>query len=256
MLAIREIRISSISGGFMTNKHILVVDDDAQIRTLLLDYLSQAGFRMTAVGDGAAATSFLARENPDLIILDVILPDIDGVSLAREICRTSDVPIIMLTTKSEEIERVIGLEVGADDYVSKPFSLRELLARIKSIFRRIEMITSKAKTIDSLNVKVQFEDWELDFTLRRLTKQDGTEVKLTNAEFNLLAVFIERPKRILSRDQLLEYSRADPSAVFDRSIDYLILRLRRKIETSPRNPKLIRTEHGAGYYFASTVIRL
>ena len=240
----------------MTDKHILVVDDDAQIRALLLDYLSQAGFHITAVGDGAAAIASLDKENIDLIILDVILPDIDGISLAREICRTSDIPIIMLTTKSDEIERVVGLEVGADDYVAKPFSPRELLARIKSTFRRIEMVTRKVSKIATLQLKVQFEDWQFDLTLRRLVKQDGTEVKLTNAEFNLLAAFVERPQRVLSRDQLLEYSRADPSAVFDRSIDYLILRLRRKLETCPRQPKLIRTEHGAGYYFASTVLRL
>lgn len=239
-----------------SGKHLLAVDDDAQIRDLLSDYLGQAGFRVTAVGDGESARKALAAGGVDLIILDVVLPDTDGVSLAREIRGSSDVPIIMLTTKSDEVERVVGLEVGADDYVPKPFSPRELLARIKSIFRRFDTAREKARQADDIRLSMRFSDWELDLTSRHLSRKGGESVQLTNAEFNLLAAFVERPQRVLSRDQLLELSRSDPEAVFDRSIDYLILRLRRKIEDDPRNPKLIKTEHGAGYVFTPKVERV
>lgn len=239
-----------------SGKHLLAVDDDAQIRDLLSDYLGQAGFRVTAVGDGESARKALAAGGVDLIILDVVLPDTDGVSLAREIRGSSDVPIIMLTTKSDEVERVVGLEVGADDYVPKPFSPRELLARIKSIFRRFDVAREKARQADDIRLSMRFSDWELDLTSRHLSRKGGESVQLTNAEFNLLAAFVERPQRVLSRDQLLELSRRDPEAVFDRSIDYLILRLRRKIEDDPRNPKLIKTEHGAGYVFTPKVERV
>jgi len=223
---------------------------------MLSEYLSEAGFAPMAVGDARGLRDVMAKNRFDLVILDLILPDADGISLVREIREGGNVPIVMLTSKSDEVERIIGLEIGADDYVAKPFSPRELLARIKSIFRRIEAATERAKLTDDYRVKVRFADWELDLTSRCLKRPDGTEVRLTNSEFQLLATFVERPQRVLTRNQLLEFSRTDPEAVFDRTIDYLILKLRRKIEDDPRAPKLIRTEHGAGYVFAPKVTRL
>lgn len=237
-------------------KKLLVVDDDAQIRDLLTDYLGEAGYEVITVGDGASAKNVLNQTAIDLMILDLILPDTDGVSLAREIRTKDDIPIIMLTTKSEEVERIVGLEVGADDYVSKPFSPRELLARIRAIFRRLDLARQRAIQGDDVRLVVRFSDWELDLTSRGLSHRSGKLVRLTNAEFNLLATFVKRPQRVLSRDQLLNFSRTDPDSVFDRSIDYLILRLRRKIEDNPRSPKLIRTEHGAGYVFSPKVVRI
>lgn len=235
-------------------KHILAVDDDRPIRELLTDYLGEVGFKVTALADGSTVCQILDREAVDLIILDLVLPGIDGVTLARTIRSKSDVPIIMLTARNDEIERVVALEVGADDYVSKPFSPRELLARIKSVLRRIDA-AAKTVTADDPSVTVSFADWELNLMSRRLSRRDGTEIKLTNSEFGLLSTFVKRPQRVLSRDQLLEYSRADPDTVFDRSIDYLILRLRRKIERDARKPQIIRTEHGSGYIFTVPVTR-
>lgn len=236
-------------------RHILAVDDDGQIRELLTDYLGDAGFRVSAVADGATALAVLQQPDVDLVLLDIVLPDIDGLTLARKILEEHTIPIIMLTNRSDEIERVVGLEIGADDYVAKPFSPRELLARIKSVLRRIEIAQEAAKSEERVNNTVAFADWVLDMTSRRLLHKNGTELELTNSEFRLLSAFVEHPNRVLSRDQLLEFSRTDPDAVFDRSIDYLVLRLRRKIESDPRRPKILKTEHGVGYFFASPITR-
>lgn len=236
-------------------KHILAVDDDRSIRDLLTDYLVEAGFKVTALADGSTVFQILDEEAVDLIILDIVLPGIDGVTLARTIRSKSDVPIIMLTARNDEIERVVAIEVGADDYVSKPFSPRELLARIRAMLRRIDAAAKTVTTADDLSITVGFADWELNLMSRRLSRRDGTEIKLTSAEFGLLSTFVKRPQRVLSRDQLLEYSRADPDTVFDRSIDYLILKLRRKIERDARKPQIIRTEHGSGYIFTAPVMR-
>lgn len=238
-----------------TSKRILVVDDDPQIQELLSDYLGNAGFGVETVGTGAAFRSMIEASEFHLIVLDLLLPDIDGITLARELRRNSDTPIIILTMKSDEVERIVGLEIGADDYVSKPFNPRELLARINSLFRRIEAADARARTPEDLHLRVRFADWELDMTSRHLKHKDGTESRLTNAEYQLLVTFVENPQKVLTRDQLLEHSRSDPGAVFDRAIDYLILRLRRKLEQDPRHPKLIKTEHGAGYIFTPRVVR-
>jgi len=235
---------------------ILIVDDDPQIQQLLEEYVSSAGFDIDVAKDGAAFRSAVKKHDFDLVILDLLLPDSDGISLARDLRRSSDTPIIILTTKSDEVERIIGLEIGADDYVSKPFSPRELLARIKSLLWRIETAKRQAQARSDLRVRLRFADWEFDMTSRRLLRGDGAEIRLTNAEYQLLATFVERPQRVLSRDQLLEFSRTDPDAVFDRAIDYLILRLRKKLEADSRRPELIKTEHGAGYIFTPDVVRL
>lgn len=238
-----------------TARRILVLDDDPQIRELLTGYLGDSGFEVDAAGTGAEFASAIRSETYDLIIFDLLLPDADGVDLIRDFRSKHDVPIVILTTKSEEVERIVGLEIGADDYVSKPFSPRELLARIRSIFRRIEVSSRRARAVRGMQRRVAFADWQFDLASRRLVHREGTEKHLTNSEFQLLAAFVERPRHVLSREQLLEFSRKDPDAVFDRSIDYLVLRLRRKLETDARRPELIKTEHGAGYVFTPEVVR-
>ena len=236
-------------------KRILVLDDDPQIRELLTGYLGDAGFDVQSVGTGAEFTSAVHSNAYDLIIFDLLLPDADGVTLMVKFRGSYDTPVVILTTKTDEVERIVGLEVGADDYVSKPFSPRELLARIKSIFRRIETSSRREHAERGTHLRVAFADWRFDLTSRRLVHREGTEKRLTNSEFQLLAAFVERPRHVLSRDQLLEFSRKDPDTVFDRSIDYLVLRLRRKLEDNPRRPELIKTEHGAGYVFTPEVVR-
>lgn len=237
-------------------RRILVLDDDPQIRELLTEYLGEAGFDVQAVGTGAEFSNAIQRDDYDLIIFDLLLPDADGVTLIQEFRGSRDTPIVILTTKSDEVERIVGLEVGADDYVSKPFSPRELLARIKSIFRRIDTSSRRVRAERSAHPRVAFDDWRLDLASRRLVNREGIEQRLTNSEFQLLAAFVERPRHVLSREQLLASSRSDPDAVFDRSIDYLVLRLRRKLEANPRRPEIIKTEHGAGYVFTPDVVRL
>lgn len=236
-------------------KHILVVDDDAQIRQLLYEYLTTAGFQVSTVGNGLAARAAFAEKPIDMVLLDIVLPDIDGTTLAKEFLASSDTPIIMLTVKGEEIERVVGLELGADDYITKPFSPRELLARIRAIFRRAAASVSHAQANTEFDPIFIFGEWELHPATRRIVKADGTERRLTASEFGLLSAFLQRPKHVLTRDQLLAFSRADPEAVYDRSIDYLILRLRRKLEDVPRQPRIIKTEHGVGYVLAVDVAK-
>ena len=233
---------------------ILVVDDEPEIRSLLTRYLGQSGYEMAAVVDGISAKKFLADNKPDLIILDLKLPDIDGLELAREIRTLGPIPIIMLTGVGTEVDRVVGLELAADDYLSKPFSPRELLARIKAVLRRSSGGLQVESESDLSNI-VNFVGWTLDLTLRDLLSPTGKSTKLTNNEFNLLVTFITHPQRVLSRDQLLELSRANPAEVFDRTIDYLVLQLRRKLEENPSRPEIIKTEWGAGYKFTPEIIR-
>ncbi len=233
-------------------RHILVVDDDADLRQMVADYLGDYDLRVTGAGDGAAMREVMAREVVDLILLDLRLPSEDGMNLARELRETSSVPIIILTGRKDDVDRIMGLELGADDYLTKPFNLRELLARIRAILRR-----TQAHPLAQMDGRApqafRFGGWELDLRSRRLTSNDGERVELTHAEFALLAAFLGAPERILSREQLLELSRGNDENVFDRSIDVQILRLRRKIEADPSRPKLIRTERGAGYFFNSQV---
>jgi two-component system, OmpR family, response regulator len=239
--------------------HVLAVDDDEAVRNLIAEYLTEAGFRVTAVANGRDMASTMAAEQIDLIVLDVKLPGEDGFSLARSIRQTSKVPIIMLTGQGHEVDRVLGLELGADDYLVKPFSPRELLARIKAVLRRFDNNQGTQAEAASIPVRreseirtYKFAGWELSTGTRRLTSPKGERVELTNGEYALLMTFIKSPRRVLSRDQLLEGSRLHDD-IYDRSIDVQILRLRRKIELDSNEPKLIRTERGAGYFFDAEV---
>ena len=230
--------------------HILVVDDDAAIRDLVREYLVEHDFQVSLAETGADMDKVLAAEIVDLVILDLKLPDEDGLAIARRLRESLDLPIIILTGRKEEADRIMGLELGADDYVTKPFSQRELLARIKAVLRRTE---GKRATRRGESVRAfKFSGWELNTGTRKLRSPDGRNVELTNSEYALLVAFMRAPGRILTRDQLLESSRLHDD-IYDRSIDVQILRLRRKVETDPNEPKLIVTRRGAGYLLDSEV---
>ena len=231
--------------------HVLAVDDDAVIRELIAEYLGQNGFRVTAVADGAAMQSIMAQEVVDLLVLDLRLQAEDGMSLARRLRDESAIPIVMLTGRSEEADRVMGLELGADDYLTKPFSPRELLARIRTVLRRRRAEVRQGRP-DGIRA-YRFDSWELNLNTRRLRDGDGRQVALSNGEFSLLVVLLGAPQRILSRDQLLDLSRLHNDEVFNRSVDIQIMRLRRKLEQDPARPRYIRTERGVGYTFAVAV---
>ena len=235
--------------------HVLAVDDDPSIRELLTDYLGQNEIRVTAVGNGKALNDALLREAIDVVVLDLRLPGEDGLQIMHRLRETSSVPILLLTGVAEEADRVMGLELGADDYLTKPFSPRELLARIRALLRRARTQASVAERVAEVRAW-RFGDWELNVGLRKLRSADGRSVELTNGEFSLLTAFLSAPQRILSRDQLLELSRLHNAEVYDRSIDVQILRLRRKIEADPARPHYIRTERGAGYVFNAEVQQL
>jgi len=233
-------------------RHILVVDDDADLRQMVADYLSDYDLRVTGAADGASMREAIARDVVDLVLLDLKLSSEDGMTLARELRESSNVPIIILTGRKDDVDRIMGLELGADDYLTKPFNLRELLARIRAILRRTQahpVAVGESREPQAF----RFGVWVLDLRSRRLTSNGGERVELTHAEFALLAAFLGAPERILSREQLLELSRGNDENVFDRSIDVQILRLRRKIEADPSRPKLIRTERGVGYFFNAQV---
>jgi len=230
--------------------HILVVDDDIAIRELVREYLTEHDFKVSLAESGADMDKVLGADVVDLVILDLKLPDEDGLAIARRLRESLDLPIIILTGRKEEADRIMGLELGADDYVTKPFSQRELLARIKAVLRRTE---GKRATRRGESVRAfKFSGWELNTGTRKLKAPDGRNVELTNSEYALLVAFLKAPGRILSRDQLLESSRLHDD-IYDRSIDVQILLLRRKVEESPNQPQLIRTERGAGYYLISSV---
>jgi two-component system OmpR family response regulator len=230
--------------------HILVVDDDAAIRELVREYLAEHDYQVSVAESGAEMDKVLGTDVVDLVILDLKLPDEDGLAIARRLRESLDLPIIMLTGRKEEADRVMGLELGADDYVTKPFSQRELMARIKAVLRRTE--GKRASRRENAVRAYRFSGWELNTGTRRLKSPDGHNVDLTNSEYALLVAFLRAPQKILSRDQLLESSRLHDD-IYDRSIDVQILRLRRKVEDSPNQPKLIRTERGSGYYLDSPV---
>ena len=235
-----------------TLPHVLAVDDDAQIRSLLVEYLSGNEMRVTAVASGRELDDAMARDTVDIVVLDVRLGGEDGMQIARRLRERSAIPILMLTGRHEEADRVMGLELGADDYLTKPFSTRELLARIRALLRRAQAQASVADAIARVRA-YRFAGWELNVGLRRLKNPGGAAVDLTNGEFSLLAAFLASPQRTLSRDQLLELSRLHNAEVYDRSIDVQILRLRRKIEADPAHPRFIVTQRGAGYVFDATV---
>ena len=231
--------------------HILVVDDDPAIRQLVGDFLTGHELKASTAGSGAEMDKVLGAEVIDLVILDLKLPDEDGLAIARRLREKLDIPIIILTgSRKDEIDRVMGLELGADDYVTKPFSQLELLARIKAVLRRTEGKRA-ARRVETARA-YRFAGWELSTGLRRLKSPDGRVVEVTNSEYALLVAFLRAPQKVLSRDQLLESSRLHDD-IYDRSIDVQILRLRRKIEEKANEPKLIRTERGAGYFLDATV---
>ncbi|HTT36640.1 MAG TPA: response regulator [Burkholderiales bacterium] len=232
--------------------HILVVDDDAVIRQLLADYLSEHELRVTGVPDGPTMQKALNESVVDLIVLDLRLRSEDGMTIARKLRAQSSVPIIILTGNRDDVDRIVGLELGADDYLTKPFNPRELLARIRTILRRAQAHVKAPPAAGSPRAR-RFAGWELDLRTRRLTSPGGERVELTHAEFDLLSALLGSPERVLSRDQLLEMSRGFDDDVFDRSVDVQILRLRRKIESDPSRPQLIKTQRGAGYYLSAKV---
>ena len=237
----------------MDTANILVVDDDAEIRRMLSEYLGGHGYRVSAVADGAGMRAALAQELPDLILLDLALPGDDGITLARQLRARHNVGIIMVTGSSEPVDRIVGLEVGADDYIGKPFDPRELRARIKSVLRRTQQAAAPA-TPAATSSHVAVGALRLDLAGHRLLDGNGVEVALTTMEFELLKAFVEHPNRVLSRDQLLTLSRDRSWEPFDRSIDIRITRLRRKIEEDPDKPRLIRTVRGAGYMYVPAAV--
>ena len=231
--------------------HILVVDDDAQIRTLLEEYLTENELRVSVASSGKEMAQVLADEAIDLVVLDLRLAGEDGMAIVRTLRDQSAIPIVMLTGVRDEADRVMGLELGADDYLTKPFSPRELLARIRTVLRRTKS-AAPAQPQHELRA-YRFAEFELNLRTRRLKRSDGEYIELTNGEFNLLAALLAAPQRILTRDQILEASRMYDNEVYDRSIDVQVLRLRRKIEPDPSQPTFIVTERGVGYIFNTAV---
>jgi two-component system, OmpR family, response regulator len=231
--------------------HVLAVDDDPIIREAITNYLGQYEFRVTAVADGGAMQAVLASDAVDLIVMDLTLRAEDGITLVGRLRDQSAIPIVMLTGRREEADRVMGLELGADDYLTKPFSPRELLARIRTVLRRCrrELRQGRPEGIRAY----RFDGWELNLNTRRLTNRDGQAVPLSNGEFSLLVVLLGAPNRVLSRDQLLDMSRLHGDDVYGRSVNTQVMRLRRKLEADPTKPRYICTERGAGYLFGVTV---
>ena len=232
------------------NPNVLIVDDDAGIRDLLADYLAKQGMSVTSARDGKEMDERLAVAWPDLIVMDLMLPGEDGLSLTRRVKATRDVPVIMLSARGEDIDRIVGLEVGADDYLPKPFNPRELLARIRAVLRRGAQSANHAGGLGQGDNEVaRFGPFSLDLSAQALSR-DGAEIPLSQAEFTLLKLFIERPNRALSRDQIMDSLKGYERDPFDRSIDVRVTRLRKKLEDDPSNPVYIRTVWGQGYLFS------
>jgi two-component system OmpR family response regulator len=230
-------------------KHILIVDDDDEILELLATTLSQYGFNTMKACNGTEMMSAILQQTPDLIILDLMMPGDNGLTLCKNL--KGQYPILMLTAMGEETDRIIGLEVGADDYLGKPFNPRELVARINAILRRTS--ASTVLTESKEQEELSFADWTLNIRSRRLFSSDGVEVSLSTGEYDLLLTFIQRPQEVLSREELLETSKNRSLAPFDRSIDVQISRLRQKVEPNPKKPTLIKTVRGGGYIFTASV---
>lgn len=231
--------------------HILIVDDDREIRDLLSRFLKKHELRIDAAANGREMMQLLSEGRYDLIVLDLMMPGEDGLTLCRKVRNTSRIPIIMLTALGEETDRIIGLEMGADDYLAKPFNPRELLARIKAVLRRAE--GAPGSDGDSAHQVLEFAKWTLDMTKRELRSPDAVLVPLTAGEYDLLVAFVEHPNRVLTRDQLLDLAKGRTAIPFDRSIDVQLSRLRRKIEIDPKEPEIIKTVRGGGYILATEV---
>jgi len=232
-------------------QHILVVDDDPEIRQLLQAYLEQNGYRVSTVGEGKAMNRLLEQHRVDLIVLDLMLPGADGLELCRNLRVNSRIPVIMLTARGDEMDRILGLEMGADDYLPKPFNPRELLARIKVVLRRTNAMPVGESEVASNSIG--FAGWSLDTVARHLESSDGAVVPLSGAEYRLLRVFLEHPNRVLNRDQLLDLTQGREADPFDRSIDVLVSRLRKRLEDDPKDPIIIKTIRGEGYVLSARV---
>jgi two-component system, OmpR family, response regulator len=234
-----------------SSAHILVVDDHREIRDLVAKYLAKHGLRVSVAESAGRARRVLETSAIDLVVLDVMMPGEDGLSLCRHLRATTGVPVIMLTAMAEDTDRVIGLEIGADDYVVKPFNPRELLARIKAVLRRVNSLPQRRAAPDAATIR--FERWQLNVGRRELIDEDGVGIPLSTGEFLLLCALLNHPKMVLSREQLLDLTRGRAANVFDRSIDNQVSRLRKKIEADPKEPSLIKTVWGGGYVFTADV---
>ena len=233
--------------------HVLVVDDDAEIRKLLGEYLERNGFRVSLATDGIEMRRALDRSRPDIVVLDLMLPGDSGLKLCRDLRVESSLPVIMLTARAEEVDRIVGLEMGTDDYLAKPFSPRELVARIRSILRRARGLASPA---GGGAHQLRFAGWTLDLAGRQLVAPDGVVVALSGAEFKLLSVFVEHPNRVLDRNQLMDLTVGRDGAPFDRSIDVQVSRLRVRLRDDAREPRIIKTIRNEGYVLAAVVERV
>jgi two-component system OmpR family response regulator len=231
---------------------LLLVDDEPSLREPLAEYLTRQGFVVRQAEDAAKARSALLEETPDLVLLDIMMPGEDGLSLCRHLTESKNLPVILLTAKGEAMDRIVGLEIGADDYVAKPFEPRELVARIRSVLRR----AAKPPPTTDDDALYEFEGWRLDPLKRKLTDSAGTVVPISSAEFRLLVAFLTHPRRVLDRDQLLDMVQGREAHLFDRAVDNQVSRLRRKMEEDSRDPKLIQTVWGGGYRFAADVRRV
>ncbi|MDE3876442.1 response regulator [Sinorhizobium meliloti] len=234
-------------------EHILVVDDDSRIRQMLSRYFEEEGYRVTLAGDGREMRDCLDKQSIDIILLDLVLPGEDGLTLARDLRARSDVPLIMLTGRDDVVDRVVGLEVGADDYIAKPFHLREVLARVRGVLRRRQPQASA--TVDLASEVYSFEGLRLDIARRQLTSDDGNEILLTTGEFDMLCVLVKHAGRVLQRELLMDLTRGRNLEAFDRTIDAQISRLRRKIERDASQPALIKSVRGVGYVFSARATR-
>jgi DNA-binding response OmpR family regulator len=231
--------------------HILVIDDQTEICDMVQDYLSGEGYRVSIAHDGTGMRRAIAQSPVDLVILDLVLPGEDGLTLARWLREESNVGIIILTGRGETVDRIIGLEMGADDYLPKPFHLRELLARVKSVLRRVS--SRIAERAPAPRAQAHFAGWRLDLSSRELFSPSGIEVRLTTGEFDLLAAFVNNANQVLTRDRLLDLARNREAGPFDRTIDVQVGRLRRKLEDDPQRPSMIKTVRGTGYIFTPAV---
>lgn len=239
----------------MNNKpHILIVDDDLEIRQLLAQYLGEHGFVTAIAKNGAEMQRLLRKGQVDLIVLDIMMPGEDGLTICRRLRSESTIPIIMLTAVDNETDKVVGLEIGADDYITKPFNPRELLARIKAVMRRYGISTESDAQPTNSDVKAyKFNDWILNTIARQLFSPDGVEISLSSGEYELLLIFMRHPRRVLSRDEFLDLTKNRAAGPFDRSIDMQISRLRQKLEEDPKQPKIIKTIRNGGYILTAVV---
>ncbi|MFT9381813.1 MAG: response regulator [Gluconobacter sp.] len=234
--------------------HLLIVDDDQDILTLLTSFLQRHNYCVSVAEDGEAMFEILRTQTIDLVILDIMLRKEDGFSLCQRLRTSSKIPVIMLSAMADHTDRVVGLEIGADDYLTKPFDQRELLARVKAVLRRTTEFAPTTARIPTRPI-LKFGSWKLDVARRELRSASGSLVLLSSGEFDLLLSFVEHPQRVLTRDQLMDMARGPDHAAFDRSIDVQVSRLRHKLEEDPKNPTLIRTVRNGGYIFSTTVAR-